>query len=69
MGENVMAFPPATTLGVPRPLLSVVSTAWSMLDDFSTGMFRPDNLVISNLDGIDFRQLFENPSTVRPDAC
>ena len=36
-----------------------------MLDDFSTGMFRPDNLVISNLDGIDFRRLFENPSMVK----
>eukprot|EP01046_Picozoa_sp_COSAG06_P059131 COSAG06_NODE_12126_length_1420_cov_1.355791_1_plen_84_part_00 len=39
-----------------------------MLDDFSTGMFRPDNLVISNLDGIDFRQLFKNPGTVKDEA-
>jgi hypothetical protein len=39
-----------------------------MIDDFSTGMFRPDNLVISNLDGIDFRQLFENPSTVKDET-
>ena len=30
-----------------------------MLDDFSTGMFRPSNLVIENLDGVDFRELFE----------
>ena len=31
-----------------------------LLDDFRTGWFRPECLVISNLDGIDFRQLFEN---------
>ena len=39
-----------------------------MLDDFSTGMFRPDNLVIENLDGVDFRELFENPGTVKDEA-
>eukprot|EP01043_Picozoa_sp_COSAG02_P059628 COSAG02_NODE_7635_length_2923_cov_1.481941_2_plen_80_part_00 len=31
-------------------------------------MFRPSNLVIANLDGIDFRQLFENPSMVKDEA-
>ena len=39
-----------------------------LLDGFRTGWFRPDHLVISNLDGVDFRELFENPSIVKHEA-
>ena len=44
---------------------SKVDRVQVLLDDFRTGWFRPDCLVIENLDGIDFRQLFENQSIVK----